>query len=347
MNKLLTLAAALLCSGATMAQQITIEWGDMPAAGDTLRYSLVSPITSVMDLTLTGPNTSWDFGSLVPYAQGVDTYRTAIQAGYPTLSGALGLKVIPGGVNVPIPSGVEDPYMFFQNSSSAFMLRAYGVTFSGFPVPLELDDEDDIYLFPLDFGNSDSSTYRLDFSLLGNTLKQEGYRKTVVDGWGTIITPYTTAPVSCLRVKSYVYEEDTVALQSPPVPITREYVEYKWLAKNEHFPLLQVTATVAGGMETVADIRFRDYYRPSLSVVAPQAPLQLLTAHPNPSATTVTIQLPESWRDYTVELYDMKGRLVFRQLNHPTLDLTALPAGNYMVRVTAGQSVGYVVLGRV
>jgi len=53
--------------------QITIDNGDMPSNGDTIRTSTSFDIGSY-DYTTTGPNFSWDFSSLISFNQQVDTF---------------------------------------------------------------------------------------------------------------------------------------------------------------------------------------------------------------------------------------------------------------------------------
>jgi hypothetical protein len=343
MKKLLIIPAFMLFSAAVTAQPITIDANDMPVAGDTLRYSVVAPTGGVVDLTITGANTSWDFSSLTPIMQGVDTYRTAIQQGYPSLGNAYGHPMDASAFGVPLPPSVEDPYTFYKKLTSpqSFVLFGYGLKFNGFPVPMEMDDPDDIYFFPLNFNDVDSSNFLLDFSLLTNSIKQEGYRKTTVDGWGTIVTPHFTTPVSCLRVKSFVSEVDTIVMGGPAIPLTRTYYEYKWLAENEHYPVLIVNTILVGSVEGIMSVRFRDHYRASLSVLTPSVPLQVLTVWPNPAKDAVTIALPMDWKNYTVELFDVQGRLLARQQNNAVINIEVLPAGNYVARITAEHGTGY------
>lgn len=53
--------------------QITIDNGDMPQAGDTIRLSTAYDISG-LDFSSTGPNFNWDFSELQPALQRVDTF---------------------------------------------------------------------------------------------------------------------------------------------------------------------------------------------------------------------------------------------------------------------------------
>ena len=76
MKKILFSLLAILVSGGTYAQ-ITITASDMPVSGDTLRYSIASPVGSTINLADSGAGFSWDYSTLTPASQSVDTYKTA------------------------------------------------------------------------------------------------------------------------------------------------------------------------------------------------------------------------------------------------------------------------------
>ena len=126
-RNLLTFSLGLLACTAVRAQ-ITITAADMPVNGDKLRYSISLP-TVALNLSNTGANIAWDYSTLVPQTQVVDSYKTAAAAGY---SGggipatAFGYKVADSLPGAPIP--VNDVYTFFSlkplTASTRFRLRA-------------------------------------------------------------------------------------------------------------------------------------------------------------------------------------------------------------------------------
>ncbi|MBU3662172.1 MAG: T9SS type A sorting domain-containing protein [Bacteroidetes bacterium] len=96
------------------------------------------------------------------------------------------------------------------------------------------------------------------FAGLGS-LVQTGTRRTEVDGWGTIITPYGT--FECLRVKSEVDGVDSISLGATGIPIPNSRTEYYWFGKNQDFPLMEV---VLNNFTQQTTIRYKDRYRPEL-----------------------------------------------------------------------------------
>lgn len=341
-----------LCLGFALSAngQISIDASDMPVAGDTLRYSSANVVGASINLNDTGANKVWNFASLTPVAQAVDAYKTALQVNplYVLISlQAYGYKI---GDTLPIPSGtlpinIKDLYSFFskKTSPSRFVAEAFAANISGLPTAFNYSDEDEWYYFPLQYGNTNNSTFDLKMQLASiASFQQKGTRKTKVDGWGTITTPFYTTPINCIRVRSEIDEIDSVKISiAPAFGLPRKTIDYKWLAKGEHYPALWVTTTVVAGTETITAIRYRDKYRP-LSVANTSAEILTLKAYPNPAIDIVTIDIPKGWKNYQVTCFDMQSKLVSHTTSTNQVDVANWAAGTYIARVTSGDNTGYV-----
>lgn len=353
MKYILSLLAVVLLLGQAKAQ-ISVTASDMPVSGDTLRYSTASAVGSGINLADSGTGMTWNYSSLSPRAQAVDTYKTALTVSltYLLISiNAYGYKVadsFPGGSLLPV--SITQLYTFFekQGSNTRYAAVAFGAKIAGIPTPFNYTKDDIWYRFPLTYGNSDSNSYALNITLSSTlSLKQAGYRKTRVDGWGTIVTPYYTSPVNCIRVRSEIHEIDSINFGFP-IGIPRNTVEYKWLVNGDHYPALWVTANVAGGgAETIAVIRYRDIARDvalhTETVVAHDA--TEVKAVPNPAANgLISLAIPQSWKEYSVEVFDMQSKIVLTGRNEPIVNLQNLPSGQYIGRVICGDHVAYVQL---
>ena len=333
---LLTLSLGMLACTALRAQ-ITITAADMPVNGDTLRYSLSLP-TAGLNLSNTGAGISWDYSTLVPGVQVVDTYKTAAAAGYAgggIPATAFGYKVADSLPGAPIP--VNDVYTFFSlkpaAASNRFVAEGFGAKVSGaFPVAGGYSSEDTLYNFPLTYNRVDNSSFKLTINALGATLKQQGTRTTFVDGWGTIKTPYFTTPIQVLRVRSEVNELDSITFAGNTVAIPRHYVEYKWLANVEHGPVLFVTTTMVGTTETPSSVRYRDSNRGLVGVGGVSSSMEALQVYPNPATgTDLTVKMPATWSHYVLRVYDATGKLLSEAANTPKVNTLALPSGKYIV----------------
>ena len=345
------LASAL--AGPAFAQSISISASDMPVTGDQLLHSnAAAPANfSVAD---SGTNKSWDFSaSLTPINQTIDTYKTAIQAGY--IGSNIGLTAygykVTDTLSFPgAPASAKNVYTFFniKSSPSRFVAEGFGAqvvtALATIPIAAGYSAEDTIYQFPLTYGDTKTSTFKLTASIAGlGSLSQQGTRKTRVDGWGTIKTPYFTTPVAVIRVRSEVDETDTVTVNlgtSTTFTVPRHYVEYKWLAKNEHYPALIVNTTIAVGTETPTTASYRDLKR-SLGVSGPAAAAYTsLQAYPNPATSEISVSVPAGWQHFTLRVYDLSGRMMMQSADAAHISTVSLASGRYIIIADSGAEMG-------
>jgi Secretion system C-terminal sorting domain len=359
MKRLLSVVAALFIAQSSFAQ-ITITAGDMPVSGDTLRYSIASPVGAMINPGDTGANFAWNY-ALTPTAQAVDTYQSAMSVNltYVLTIGltAYGYRVanaLPGPVGMLLPVPITDVYTFFEKKSgpSRFEAKAFAANIAGLPTPINYTSPDVWYFFPLDYMNVDSSQFELNIVIptLGG-IKQKGVRHTRVDGWGTITTPYYTTPANCIRVRSVIHEIDSISLPLGTFGVPRNTVEYKWLVNGEHYPALWVTSNIVGGVETINSIRYRDVYRDTTSVIPPDTTnavhtvtnaITAIKAYPNPAINGhVTLELPTYWKTFSLEVFDIQSKAMAVYQNEREIDIASLPSGVYIVRIISGNNVGY------
>jgi hypothetical protein len=353
MRKVYAVALLFLMCKAVSAQ-ITITPADMPVAGDTLRYSIDLTSTTTINLSTTGPNSNWNYSSLVSDAQGIDSYKTAFAVNplyavtiAPTAYGYKFADTLGGGGS---PVTLTNVYYFFskKNSPPRYVAEAFAAVIGGIPTPVNYSDEAEWYFFPLTYPKRDSTTFKLSFALqpLGS-MKMTGYRIDSVDGFGTIVTPYFPSGVQCIRVRAEIHEVDSIGFGAgPAIGFPRNTVEYKWLANGEHYPVLWVTASLLGSTETVTNIRYRDVYKQDTAgkVVDITPSYQVLKTYPNPTSGLVKITVPENWKNYVVEVFDVQARLVTTVANKNELDISALPQGRYGIRVISGTKTGYAII---
>jgi hypothetical protein len=352
----LSIVAALFTFGAANAQIITITNSDMPVAGDKLGYSNATLAGLTISPGDSGMNRVWDY-TLSAASQSVDTYKTAadVNAAYAnTISNiAYGYKVadsIPGLSTIAmIPISIDNIYTFFQKISSpraAFIASAYAFSLNNIvPEAANYTDPDVWYFFPLTYGNpTDSAHFALSISFLGQYgIKMSGYRQTRVDGYGTILTPYYTLPVRCIRVRSVSVETDSVTFSGSTYGIPRTTVEYKWLVNGSHYPALWVTSTLIAGNETITSAKYRDTVLPQLAVASEKPAIYTISAFPNPAVSgRVTLDIPADWKAFTTEVYDITGKLQTVINNQREINLQTLAAGQYIIRVTSGAKIAYV-----
>ena len=322
-----------------------IDRTDMPATTttvDSLRLSVASPVLpgTVPLLTQRGANQTWNYSTLTPASQRVESFVsvtsvTATSLTYAFIFGPFGganratvasPQALPLPVALPLP--ITNSYQFYATSAAAaaqqdFRSVGFGALLSGTAVPVTYPSaaqQDVIYRFPLSFASlADSSN---SFFSTPAAVATVGYisrkRKRVnkPDAWGTLITPFGT--FQTVRVVTRLIDHDSVAVggtagQGFDIPLTREY---KWLAKTQHVPLLTITTRTIAGQETVTGVEYRDAYRRIIRTATRDAATDaVLTASPNPSAigTPLLLTVPAGSGPLTVSATDVVGRQLFRR----------------------------------
>ncbi|MCS7027546.1 MAG: T9SS type A sorting domain-containing protein [Bacteroidia bacterium] len=323
--------------------QITITSTDMPVVGDTLRYCNASPTSGGYDFTLTGPNHVWNFTNLNCTSQDVAAYKSASSTPYAFYSaffGKYGTKIADSiGFSFLTFHNIWD---FYGKTSTVFKAEGYGLTYSGLPLAATYTDDDEIYQFPLEYNDRDSSTFRLAMEIPGlGKFIRKGYRINLVDGWGKITTVYGT--FNCLRVKSTIAEIDSLLITFPttinlgfPVNIT----EYKWLAKGERFPILEVRGNTNLFGFTPTQVRYR-YKIATSNIDANMFENNAISLHlyPNPSTQAPYLQNFSYVGRMNLLVTDLSGKILVAnevwnaQEVQNTLDCYAptLSQGTYLI----------------
>jgi hypothetical protein len=272
MKKVFTIMLVLMAI--KLNAQITITASNMPSIGDTIRYTTAS--TGLFNFVKTGANYNWDYSTLGITSQTLDKYQALTSTPYSTLAftgmpiGAIGVKIADS-----IGQGqaaFKNIYNFYEKRTSApskWNAVGTGFTLSALSLPAGgvYSDKDEIYSFPLNYNDKDSTTFAVK-TLLGNFLfslgyyKQKGYRINTVEGWGTITTPYGNN-INCLKIKSYINEIDSLVIPTASLKVgfPNNRVEYKWLSTAEKIPVLEVIGTEIAGVFTPTTIKYRDRFR--------------------------------------------------------------------------------------
>jgi hypothetical protein len=315
---------------------ITLTSANMPGSGDTLRYSIVSP--QGFSTSLTGANVFWNFDTIQSIGQDVYRYKSSLQTPYAFYflgTNQYGLKVAD-----TLGFGTFqflDVYSFFKKTTTYFSAEGTGFKYQGIPLASQYSDDDEIYTFPLNFGDHDSTTYSVT-TALGTTASyaQKGYRINDVDGWGTIKTPYDS--VKCIRVVSTAYGLDSInvsGLFGFSFPNVQR--SYKWLSLTEKIPVLEVSGTIFNGNFTANQVRYRDFYHaPPTSIGESMVNENNIYVFPNPAKEVLYIQNNLKSK-ISIILYDMKGAVCLKTESQDSMSeikMNSLPPGIYQVVVS-------------
>lgn len=330
----------LLVLGQTLHAQITITSVNMPIVNDTARYSSAS-LSSVGDFTVTGANRTWDFSNLTSTSQVVRKFQSGISTPYAFyfLPPKYGEK-IQDSIGVAAFK-IKNIYTFYKRTTGKFSGEGIGFSFNGIPLAGTYADEDELYQFPLDYLDRDSSTFEFKVSIpsLGYYGKQ-GYRINEVDGWGTITTPYGTA--SCLRLVSTQYSVDSLGTPLGNFGFQNNLRSYQWLTTTEKIPFLEISGPLTGSAFTSAQIRYRDVKRTALGVKEDEWLPLLLNVFPNPSQQELTLVTAKTEESLLAQILDTQGKVVKTQVldkntnpfNHHRIDVSSLAKGLYTISLS-------------
>ncbi len=348
MKKRILLLSALAISSLTQAQ-ITINASDLPSPNDTVLVG-ISTQTS-LDFQTTGANYTWDFSSLTANSQRIDTFYNVSSASAlyqlsfnnfltPNYKADYYNKLLNN--NLPnIPGGqvsIDKPVFFTKNSSSKSEIVGMGVEINGVEIPVKADTIDEVYQFPMTYNNSWTSRSYLYMDMnpaFDAIFVRHQLRQSIVDGWGTITTPFGTYDV--VRVKSTITYTDSVKIDitgtgNPiwlPMP-TPQDIEYTWWSNNNKIPLLKVIER--GG--TTNSIEFRG--TTSYAGVNQQKNNNPLSIYPNPTTNVLNINLGD-YNNAQIQVLDITGKTIFNTNTTNTtnsINVSSFNKGVYFIKIT-------------
>jgi hypothetical protein len=319
MKKVYAAFSIVFAIGRTMAQSpISVNQSDF-ANANTFVILSNEGITSITnnDLSTVGPNNTWNFSGFTANSQDTLTFSSPGSTGYLLLNNSFvstyankGVFALPAIPNFPTVSDVTD---FYKKSSTDLRQVGLGVTLAAIPIPTFYNPVDKIYKFPLNYNNVDSGTSK--FSISIPTLGYYGAnmkRKNEVDAWGSLTTPYGT--FQTLRIKSTVERIDSLKLDtllpfgfSFPRPTL---IEYKWVAKTQKYPVMQVNTNIIAGTEVITSIQYQDSARIlgiSKIAASPASAISLLN-HKNGNYTVKRNINGKS----DIYLFDITGKMIWQ-----------------------------------
>lgn len=330
--------------------QIAITSTNMPVVNDTARYSNAS-LSSVGDYTATGANHNWDFSTLDSTGQQLRRFQPSAATPYafyffPPKYGEKTQDSIP----IPPQTGfsIKNIYSFYKKAGTvSFNSEGLGLTMNSIPVGATFSDEDELYVFPLNYGDRDSTTFKL--STPSNTMipfqyKKQGYRITEADGWGTITTPFGTE--ACLRVVTTQYSIDTITINALPAPFNKlgfpNYMRsYQWLTLTEKIPYLEVSGNIINGNFTATQAKYRDKLRVFAGLKEQESEVISATVFPNPAKDQFTLLVSQSSQSINYNIVDLQGKTVLSgklennrfSINAHLINLGGISAGSYFLNL--------------
>ncbi len=353
-KQLFALGLAAFCMNANA--QITLSRADFPkptAASplpDSVMYTNINTGTASAYQN-TGTNFSWNestLGGSQAYQSFVPVSSTPTIFQFTFLGSDYAQPLLAGG---GVAGGaLSDAYEYYDYSTGNgnLQIRGFGgyLTIPGVPTSLPLPaiftSPDVIHVFPIAYGNKDSSNSGFSVSVpglpIGNVeVKRTQKRVNEVDGWGTL-TLANGVTYDVLRHVSNINRVDSILTSFTNLGVPAQIREYKWLAAQKKIPVLQINGNVNGGNFNVTNVTCWGSVFPA-GTTQFQIPLNV-NLYPNPAHESINVDLPiNASGQVDLTLHDMMGRTVASfhwkaepgQTNH--VPLQGLPAAQYLLRL--------------
>ena len=330
---------------AAKAQVLELGPDAFPVPGYSAVVSIADTSTSI-NPGPSGAGQFWDFTQFNPVRQSEVSYISRNEVPF-----TLGLGFLDATAAIQFTAiddtlfglSLNDAYEFFELTDSTFENIGFSFLLNEIPIALnvERNPDDLLYRFPLKLGDEYESFSRavLDVTIIGLYYQQDIERTNVVDAEGAVQTPYGTFPT--LRVVSTIDRVDSVRLDTQevniPLPIQKEY---KWLTESERIPVVEMTSlSLRDSMdapEVITLVRYIDSLQTTTSLAGTLEDGGL-NIYPNPASEQIWVENQLlSGEKMEIDILTMDGKKIFGTSSISqliSLNLTALPAGIYTVRI--------------
>lgn len=321
---------------ATLTAQIEITSADMPVIGDEL-VRLVDTLPA-FGPGASGPAQTWDF------------------------SGALEGQTTTNSIVDPVTTPSADQFagstlaMTTDGTNFFYLTNAPdGLTMDGFSgdplgdgsllIDAPFAPTMSLHQFPRQYTTAFTDDFGFDVTADGSAfgvyqarIKEVGLVHDTTDAYGTITTPVGT--YDCLRSRLVTIRTDSIwaqILQILPFNLVQTSVDttitYVWHAVETKLPVAEMTVDGAGN---ATDFTWSAIEPNSTGLISAPTEAGDISLFPQPAADHVRIAVPgAAW--ISVIVSDLDGRVVLKNQRlaaNDLLDLSALPAGVYVVNAT-------------
>lgn len=281
----------LLVSLSNSIAQSTYNSTNYATVGDVFYLTTASNVT--LDYSTTGTNFNWDFVSLTGISQNELQFKSPNTTGYSFLtfpyiynSNNTNLASTNGttsSINVGGNSiGIQDLNDYYKKSATDLtqVASAYKLNYNGtlIPVKNQYTIPDKIYTFPIKFGNTETNNSEYTITIPGIYYQSKTVERTnVVDGWGTVNTPFGNFP-NVLRMSTTIVENDSISIADEGFPrVIRTNRELKWFDTSKKYPVLIVLQSFVANTWTTTKIEFldakKDFQTTALFAYTPALPI--------------------------------------------------------------------------
>ena len=251
----------VLLLGTAAGAQITYEASDFAAANEEFTMTRASGFLG-MNFAQTGVNHNWNYANLEVGSQQVFSWQNPNNAGYKLIWCLQNFYFFNCNSqfnnNFTHSRAVMDDLEFMDyaltnvvehsranDNSFAHRMRGLTATVQGISIPaaIEYDDPDEVYNFPMNYGDAHVNTGHFELDLTDFNLpfsyELTTERTNTVEGYGSLTTPYGTFP-NVIKLKSVLNKTEAFTFQGIEIPVNTTTVSYQWFDKAYGVPVLQV-----------------------------------------------------------------------------------------------------------
>lgn len=293
----------------------------VPNYGDQLVYNQA-------DIALSpgaaGANITWDFSDST-----VDEYSANYTVSHP--DEVEGSDQFPDATMVwvvDLDFLVLNSFISFANNK----FTDYGSVSSGMGINSGrvYDNPEVHFAHPLNYEDTGSDTYDGSLVMVGNENPLSGESSYIIDGYGTIITPYGTYE-NVLRITSTKVENFT-ALGST---VTSNITETSWYSQDYPMPVFMINSTIDSGSPTEPEHTATALVSYSGSTGVDKISTdKLFGIYPNPAADHITIS-----SDFQglaeLKIFSVDGKIVANKSvrKNDKINMSHLQSGYYIARI--------------
>jgi hypothetical protein len=283
-----------------------------------------------------GANQTWDFTT--------STFTAAGSQSYEACNASNNCSTFPGTTVVANTIASSGGYAYYAGSSTALSIKGIAAG----SVNIVYSDAEDLYRFPITYGNSYVDTWSATFVSGGVNFYRKGNDSVSADGWGTLKTPAGTYP-NTLRIKRIQTYTDSANMAGMPIIITYKGTVYTWndIAHKDYlFNTSSLTTTPQGGSPSTTS--YSRYTTQTVGIPATTRNNINWTVAPNPARDRAQVTIDVNTAStIAISLTDVSGRVVRTVpaailpagTNKVNISLDGLSAGVYSLRILSGSDV--------
>jgi hypothetical protein len=312
---------ALLATIPAHAQLTLTKAANEPSLGDNVLWQGYDSTTAIPKST--GAGQSWNFTSLsVNTSSQSVTYTTAAS----TPSAALFPSATIAAVEI---SAGNTQYEYYHTTASTF---EYDGSYKTSPVQTTtFSNPGTLYKWPVSIASTNTDAIVATQTSTTNTASINGIVSYTAAGSGTVIMPNGNTLTNCLQVVQVV----SITVQSGTNTTNLIMEEYDYFSSSVKLPVLTVkynTQTTGTVVSKSCNINVNNT---ALTVGMSEHNLSSsdIIVYPNPASNTLWITLPGNATASSVEIIDVTGKVVAKQMNSNAVNISSLPKAAYFARV--------------